>query len=192
VYPPSCPGESEVRLIDVPRHEPVILAGHLFQILSGHPDIDPAPGNVLAREPGDMPLPPPVLVPLPRNQEDMPARPADADDRRNELRLPDHGSNILASRTVADCGRHNPAPQGTARAHETRKRPRAARDAEKTNSQANDPVGTSRLITTHPRSDLRRVSRQASGRPVTAQVAGRSAVRRRSFVRPGGSAGGTR
>jgi hypothetical protein len=149
VYPPSRRGESEVRLIDVQRHAPVVLAGHLVQVLCGHPDVDPAPGDVLAGESGDKPLPPTVLVPLPGDQEDMPTRPAYADNRREELRFPNHDSNILASHMVADCGRRNPAPQGTTRAHKTRKRPRAARDAEKTSPQASDPVGTSRLITAH-------------------------------------------
>jgi hypothetical protein len=41
---------------------------------------------------------------LPGDQEDMPAGPADADDRRDELRLPDHNSNVLASRTRAHPG----------------------------------------------------------------------------------------
>jgi hypothetical protein len=55
------------------RHAPVVLAGDLLQVLGGHPDIDPAPGDVLAGEPGDTTLPLTVLVPLPGDQEDMPA-----------------------------------------------------------------------------------------------------------------------
>jgi hypothetical protein len=133
----------------VPQHAPIVLAGDLLQVLGGHPNVDPAPGDVFAGEPGDVSLPSTMLVALRGDQEDMPAGPADADDRRDELRPPDHGSNILASHMVADCGRRNPAPQGTTRAHKTRKRPRAARDAEKTSPQASDPVGTSRLITAH-------------------------------------------
>src|SRR4051812_11816037 len=84
----------------LPCAPPRSLAGDLLQVLGGHPDINPTPGYVLAGEPGDTPLPSTVLIPLPGDQEDMPPSPADADDRRDELRLPDHSSNILASRVV--------------------------------------------------------------------------------------------
>ena len=61
-------------------------------------------------EPGDVSLSSPVLVPLPGDQEDIPTRPADTDDWRDEFGLPGHGSNIL--RVMRAC------IQGTSKAHE--------------------------------------------------------------------------
>jgi hypothetical protein len=78
---------SEGRVVgDVPRYAPVVLAGHLLQVVGWHPDIDAAPGGVLAGKPGDASSPPSVLVSLPRDQEDMPAGPADTDDRLEKCR----------------------------------------------------------------------------------------------------------